>query len=126
MGRNGTINTGGAPTRLANPDLRWETNNQANIGLDMGFLENRFEASIDLYNRSSPNLIAPVPVSLVSGTYESVNRNAASAYNRGVDFSFTSRNVQGSGQGLNWTTTLNFSAYKTELESLGEGCPTMA
>ncbi|MBC8081981.1 MAG: TonB-dependent receptor, partial [Hymenobacter sp.] len=123
LGPDGTINTGGAPTRLANPDLRWETNNQTNIGLDLGFLDNRYEASIDLYNRNSPNLIAPVPVSLVSGTFESVNTNAASAYNRGVDFSFTSRNVRGTGQALNWTTTLNVSAYKTELESLGQGVP---
>lgn len=120
---SGTINTGGAPTRLRNAELRWETNNQTNIGLDMGFLENRFEASIDLYNRSSPNLIAPVPVSLVSGTFEPVNTNAASAYNRGIDLSFTSRNVQGSGQSLSWTTTLNVSAFKTELESLGDGLP---
>ncbi|MFC7667194.1 TonB-dependent receptor domain-containing protein [Hymenobacter humi] len=93
--------------------MRWETNNQTNIGLDFGFLDNRFEGSIDLYQRQSPNLIAPVPVSLVSGTYESVNRNAASAYNRGVDFSLTSRNIRGTGTGLNWSTTLNVSAYKT-------------
>lgn len=123
FGPDGTINTGGAPTRLSNPELRWETNNQANIGLDLGFLENRFEASIDFYNRSSPNLIAPVPPLIASGTFEPVNRNAASAYNRGIDFSFTSRNVQGSGQGFNWTTNLNFSAFKTELESLGAGLP---
>ncbi|WP_426489758.1 SusC/RagA family TonB-linked outer membrane protein [Hymenobacter sp. 102] len=123
FGPNGTLQTGAAPTRQSNPDLRWETNNQTNIGIDLGFLDNRFEATIDLYNRNSPNLIAPVPVSLVSGTYESVNRNAASAYNRGIDFSFTSRNVQGSGSALNWTTTLNVSAFKTELESLGVGQP---
>jgi TonB-linked SusC/RagA family outer membrane protein len=123
FGPDGTINTGGAPTRLSNPELRWETNNQANIGLDMGFLDNRFEASIDLYNRSSPNLIAPVPPLIASGTFEPVNRNAASAYNRGIDLSFTSRNVQSSGQGFNWTTNLNFSAFKTELESLGQGLP---
>ena len=85
FGPDGTINTGGAPTRLSNPLLRWETNNQANIGLDLGFLDNRFEASIDLYNRSSPNLIAPVPPLIASGTFEPVNRNAASAYNRGID-----------------------------------------
>jgi TonB-linked SusC/RagA family outer membrane protein len=123
FGPNGVLQTGAAPTRLANNELRWETNKQTNIGIDLGFLENRFEATIDLYNRSSPNLIAPVPVSLVSGTYESVNRNAASAYNRGIDFSFTSHNLQGSGRDLNWTTTLNLSAYKTELESLGTGRP---
>jgi TonB-dependent starch-binding outer membrane protein SusC len=120
---NGVLQPGGAPTRQSNPDLRWETNNQTNIGIDLGFLENRFEATIDLYNRKSPNLIAPVPVSLVSGTFEAVNRNAASAYNRGIDFSFTSRNVQGSDGALNWTTSLNVSAFKTELESLGVGQP---
>ncbi|QDA61266.1 SusC/RagA family TonB-linked outer membrane protein [Hymenobacter jejuensis] len=123
LGQDGTLNTGGAPTRLANPNLRWETNNQTNIGLDLGFMQNRFEASIDLYNRSSPNLIAPIPVSYVSGTYESINSNAASAYNRGIDFSLTSHNVQGSGDALSWTTTLNLSAYKTKLESLGAGLP---
>ncbi|MBF9239091.1 TonB-dependent receptor [Hymenobacter sp. BT683] len=123
FGPAGTIVTGAAPTRLPNPELRWENNNQANIGIDFGFLDNRFEGSIDLYDRTSPNLIAPVPVSLVSGTFESVNRNAASAYNRGVDFSLTSRNIQGSGTGLTWSTTLNLSAYKTRLEKLGVGDP---
>ena len=123
FGPNGTILTGAAPTRLPNPGLRWETNNQTNIGIDVGFLQNRFEATLDLYDRTSPNLIAPVPVSLVSGTFESVNRNAASAYNRGVDFTLTSRNVQGGPTGFNWTTNLTLSAYKTRLESLGDGKP---
>ena len=123
FGTAGSIQQGAAPTRLANTDLRWENNNQGNFGIDVGFLDNRFEATIDLYNRTSPNLIAPVPVSLVSGTFEPVNRNAASAYNRGIDFSLTSRNVQGSGPALNWSTTLNVSAYKTQLEKLGVGDP---
>ena len=123
FGPDGTINTGGAPTRLPNNNLLWEKNNQANVGIDVGFLDNRFEATIDLYNRSSPNLIAPIPPSLVSGTYEPVNANAASAYNRGIDFSLTSRNLQGVGTGLSWTTMLNASTYKTRLESLGSGIP---
>ncbi|OGX84228.1 SusC/RagA family TonB-linked outer membrane protein [Hymenobacter glacialis] len=123
FGPAGTIVNGAAPTRLANPDLRWENNNQTNFGIDFGFLDNRFEGSIDLYDRTSPNLIAPVPVSLVSGTFESVNRNAASAYNRGVDFSLTSRNIRGNGTSLNWSTTFNLSAYKTRLDKLGVGDP---
>ncbi|TYZ06071.1 TonB-dependent receptor [Hymenobacter lutimineralis] len=114
---------GAAPTRLSNPELRWETNDQINVGVDVGFLDNRFEAIIDLYNRNSPNLIAGVPVSLVSGTYESVRRNAASAYNRGIDFALTSRNVQNAGRGLNWTSNLTLTAYKTKLEKLGAGEP---
>ena len=123
LGPNGNLSTGGAPTRLANPDLRWEYNDQANLGIDVGFLDNRFEATIDLYNRNSPNLIAPVPPSLVSGTYESVNSNASAAYNRGIDFSLTSHNVNGVEGALNWSTTLNLSAFKTRLSSLTSGIP---
>ena len=123
FGPSGTILTGAAPTLLSNPGLRWETNNQTNIGIDIAFLQNRFEATIDLYDRTSPNLIAPVPVSQVSGTFKDVNRNAASAYNRGIDFTFTSRNVQGGPTGFNWTTNLTLSAYKTRLESLSDGKP---
>jgi len=123
FGPDGTINTGGAPTRLANANLRWENNDQTNVGVDVGFLDNRIEASLDLYNRNSPNLIAPVPVSYTSGTYEPVNTNAASAYNRGIDFSLTTHNFIGSNGGFSWTTTLNVSAFKTQLESLGLGVP---
>ncbi len=118
-----TINTGGAPTRLSNPNLRWENNNQTNLGIDVGFLDNRIEASIDFYNRNSPNLIAPVPVSYASGTYENVNTNAASAYNRGIDFSLTTRNFIGSNGDFNWTTSVTVAAFKTKLESLGSGVP---
>ena len=123
FGLNGTIFNGAAPTRQSNGELRWETNNQANLGLDVGLFNNRIEASLDLYNRNSPNLIASVPVSLVSGTYENVNRNAASAYNRGLDLSLTSHNFRGAGRGLNWNTTLNFSTFVSKLESLGAGLP---
>ncbi|MGI4883573.1 MAG: SusC/RagA family TonB-linked outer membrane protein [Janthinobacterium lividum] len=123
FGPDAVLNTGAAPTRLSNPILRWEYNDQANIGLEMGFLGNRLEATIDLYNRNSPNLIAPVPPSLVSGTYESVNANAANAYNRGIDISLTSHNFVGSGGALTWTTTFNVSSYKTRLVSLGAGIP---
>ena len=123
FGPNGTQLTGGAPTRLANPLLRWEYNDQANLGLDMGFFNNRVEASIDLYNRNSPNLIAPVPPSAVSGTFEPVKSNAASAYNRGVDLSVTTHNFDGQGTSLSWSTTLNVSAYKTRLSALTSGTP---
>lgn len=110
---------GSAPTRLANADLRWENNAQGNIGIDAGFLNNKILATIDVYNRRSSNLIVGVPVSLVSGTYESINTNAADAYNRGLDFSLTTRNIEQAGDGFRWSTNLNFSTYKTRITSLG-------
>jgi TonB-linked SusC/RagA family outer membrane protein len=123
FGPDGAVNTGAAPTRLANSDLNWENNNQTNIGVDLGLLENRIEATIDLYKRTSPNLIAPVTPSLVSGTYEAVSTNAAKISNQGVDFSLTSHNVRGEAGAFSWTTSLNVSHYKSNLESLGLGKP---
>ncbi|RAK69343.1 SusC/RagA family TonB-linked outer membrane protein [Hymenobacter edaphi] len=123
FGQDGAVNQGAAPTRLANRDLQWEENRQVNVGVDLGLLDNRFEASIDVYKRTSPNLIAPLTPSLVSGTYEQIATNAASAYNKGLDVALTSHNVRGEGDGLSWTTTLNFSTYKSRLESLGSGIP---
>ncbi|WP_165903782.1 SusC/RagA family TonB-linked outer membrane protein [Hymenobacter gummosus] len=123
FGPDGAVNVGAAPTRLANGNLNWEDNNQTNIGLDLGLLDNRIEAAIDVYKRTSPNLIAPVTPSLVSGTYESVSTNAAKVTNKGIDFSLTSHNVRGEGGAFSWTTTLNVSHYKSNLESLGLGKP---
>ncbi|GGF04112.1 SusC/RagA family TonB-linked outer membrane protein [Hymenobacter cavernae] len=114
---------GGAPTRLANTDLQWETNEQTNIGLDLGLWQNRVAVTLDLYKRTSPNLIAAVPVSYVSGTSESINTNAAASSNKGVDLSVTTNNIVSGDNGFNWSTTLNFSTYKNRITSLGAGRP---
>ncbi|UOG75412.1 TonB-dependent receptor [Hymenobacter tibetensis] len=118
-----TFVTGAAPTRAANENLKWENNEQTNVGIDVGLLDNRLEATLDLYTRTSPNLLINVPVSTLSGTYEDQIVNAAASRNRGLDFSFTSRNLVGEDGGLTWTTNLNFSLYRSELTSLGLGRP---
>ncbi|MGI4738125.1 MAG: TonB-dependent receptor [Janthinobacterium lividum] len=117
------VNTGAAPTRLQSGNLKWENNSQANVGIDLGLYHDRVVASLDLYTRTSPNLIASVPVSSVSGTVENVNINAASSLNRGVDLSITTQNFVSSGNGFTWSTTLNLSLYRNKLESLGSGSP---
>ncbi|UOQ67177.1 TonB-dependent receptor domain-containing protein [Hymenobacter volaticus] len=114
---------GAAPTRLSNPNLQWEENTQTNLGIDLGLLDNRIQASVDLYTRKSPNLIASVPVTYTSGTSENINTNAASATNKGIDVAITTNNFVNNDNGFTWTTTLNFSTYKNELKSLGAGQP---
>ncbi|GAB3636637.1 TonB-dependent receptor [Hymenobacter arcticus] len=116
--------TGGVPTRLPNNDLRWENNIQYNIGLDMGFWQNRVTASVDLYQRTSPNLLLNVPVSAVSGTSDAVPTNSIASRNRGVDLSITTSNfVSPDPGGFTWSTTLNLSAYRNKITDLGVGKP---
>ncbi|MGY3090645.1 TonB-linked SusC/RagA family outer membrane protein [Hymenobacter sp. UYAg731] len=116
-----TINSGAAPTRAQNTQLRWEDNVQTNIGVDVGLFGNRIEASVDVYNRRSPNLINNVPAYLVTGTYEAVPTNSLVSYNRGIDVSLSTRNLVGGDGGLTWTTSAVFSAYKNQVEDLGTG-----
>lgn len=123
MGSAGTILIGSAPTRAQNVDLRWEDNVQYNLGVDVGFLADRFSASIDLYDRRSPNLISSIPPTLVSGTYEALPTNAISSYNRGIDLALTSHNLAGTAGGLTWTTNVIFSAYKSRIDDLGRAIP---
>ena len=121
----GSQNTaqGSLPTRLPNPDIAWENNEQYNVGVDLGLFQNRITASLDLYSRTSPNLLLYVPATYVSGTREAVPTNAASSRNRGIDLSITTNNFVGANQGFTWSTTLNVSAYRSEITSLGIGKP---
>src|SRR5690606_36383188 len=63
---NGTENSiedypyGTIYTRLANPDIQWEVSTQLNIGVDFGFLENRFTGTIDYFNKTSVNILLEV------------------------------------------------------------------
>ena len=123
FGPNGAVNTGAAPTRSRNDDLRWENNYQANLGVDLGLYDNRVEITADIYNRRSPNLISYVPPYLVTGTYEAVPTNAISAYNRGLDLAITTRNLIGTNGALNWTSSLVFSTFKNQVTDLGVGIP---
>ncbi|MBH8559618.1 SusC/RagA family TonB-linked outer membrane protein [Hymenobacter negativus] len=116
-----TINSGAAPTRAQNTQLRWEDNVQSNLGVDVGLFGNRIEATVDVYNRRSPNLINNVPAYLVTGTYEAVPTNSLVSYNRGIDVSLSTRNLVGGDRGLTWTTSAVFSAYKNRIEDLGTG-----
>ncbi|MGI4740856.1 MAG: SusC/RagA family TonB-linked outer membrane protein [Janthinobacterium lividum] len=115
--------TGGVPTRLPNNDLRWENNEQYNLGVDVGLWQNRVSASVDIYKRTSPNLLLSVPVSTISGTSDAINTNAASSTNKGLDLSITTSNFVNSGDGFTWSTTLNLSAYRSQITSLGVGRP---
>ncbi|WP_303312739.1 TonB-dependent receptor [Hymenobacter sp. BT730] len=123
FGPDGTVVAGAAPTRQQNTQLKWENNEQTNVGIDLGLWDNRIETSVDLYSRKSPNLISSVPPSLVSGTYESVPTNAISAVNKGIDVSITTRNFNGGETGLSWTSSLVFSTYKSDIEDLGVAVP---
>jgi TonB-linked SusC/RagA family outer membrane protein len=109
---------GFAPTQLANPDLKWETNTTVNLGLDFGFFQNRLTGSVDVFKRTSTDLLLAFNLPASSG-YGSISRNAGAVENKGLEIEFNSTNVQ--AQRFKWTSSFNITFLQNKVTKLYDG-----
>ena len=86
------MNVAGSPSRLANPNLHWETANMAAIGIDLTFIK-RIDMSIDLYQTDNTGLLLDVPVAPSTGFYE-VTKNIGAVRNRGIEYRLDANIIQ--------------------------------
>ncbi len=103
------------PQQYANPDLKWESTSQTDIGLDFGFLDNRIRGSIDWYYKKTKDLLLTVAVpspSLITTQLANVGavRNTGIELELGFDIMRT--------KDFSWDATLNFASNKNKLTSL--------
>lgn len=126
--QNSGLGNGFLVSNIPNPDLRWESLNQTNIGLDFTLLDSRISASIDVYNKKSKDFLfqLPLPDYLTGGgaQYGGVNApwsNDGSMQNKGFDITlgYSTKNTEK----FSWNSTLTFSHYKNELLSIPNGIP---
>jgi TonB-linked SusC/RagA family outer membrane protein len=118
VGSGQTIVTGYAPVLFANPDLKWETAIQTNIGLDFAMLNNKLTGSIDYFNRTTKDLLISVPVALSTGFYQFADLNSGSLTNKGVEFTANYRDKIGD---VGYNVSGNFTLVKNEFTKLPEG-----
>lgn len=104
-------------TSAENPNLKWESTSQWNVGLDMGFLDNRISLSIDGYWKKTNDLLLKVNLPMYTG-FTSGYQNVGAIQNRGFEVDFTSYNITGA---FNWNTKLNFAMNKNKVLDLGAG-----
>lgn len=112
----GTILGSAVPSRIANPDLKWETTEQFNVGIDFGLLGGRFSGTLDYFSKNSKDLLFNLPLPRASG-YNSVLTNVGEVKNSGFEVLLSSTNI--SSEDFSWKTTLNFSAIKNKVVDLG-------
>ncbi len=105
------------PSALSNPNLRWETTVQRNLGIDFGFLEQRIQLVTDLYLNSTHDLLLESNIPGSSG-YTTVMENVGKTQNMGVEFTLTTLNVRRSG--FEWTTNLNLSVNRNKVVALND------
>lgn len=96
---------GQTPSQIGNPDLRWETNKQFDIGIDFGFFGNRLTGEVDYYERKSEDLLLNVNIPSSTG-FSSVVRNLGKMENYGIEFVLNTQNTVGV---FKWTTSLNLA-----------------
>ncbi len=78
-----------------NPNLQWETSQQLDLGVDLGFFRNALSFEIDFYNKKTLDMLVDVPVPGSSGSSGSITRNVGSILNRGWEFIATYRKGTG-------------------------------
>ncbi|MVM31858.1 SusC/RagA family TonB-linked outer membrane protein [Spirosoma sp. HMF4905] len=105
---------GQRPSQLANPDLKWETTNQFDIGVDFGILNNRINGEIDYYNKQTSGLLLSVNVPGTTG-FATQFRNVGSLENKGFEFVINSENLTGA---FRWTTSFNAAINQNKITNL--------
>jgi len=103
------------PSSNANPDLRWEKKEETNIGLDFGLLNNRISGSVDLYKRTSKDLLWTYSVPSPPYLYGNMFANAGSIENKGIEVVINATPVQTTN--FKWNTTVTFSTNSNKMLS---------
>ncbi|WP_138990838.1 TonB-dependent receptor [Larkinella sp. C7] len=113
-----TVSTGLGPNQIANPDLSWETTSQADVGVDVGFLNDRITLTADAYLKRTKDLLLNVTVPSTSG-FSSAIKNLGKVENKGIELSISSRNLVGA---FKWNTDFNFALNRNKVLDIG-GAP---
>jgi TonB-dependent starch-binding outer membrane protein SusC len=118
VGSGQTIVTGYAPVLFANPDLKWETAIQTNIGLDFTMLNYKLTGSLDYFSRTTKDLLISVPVALSTGFYQFADLNSGTLTNKGFEFTANYRDKIGD---FGYSIGGNFTYVKNEFTKLPDG-----
>jgi TonB-linked SusC/RagA family outer membrane protein len=114
-GFNYNTNPGSAPSNPGNNGLTWETNYQANIGLDFAVLKNRISGSFDWYNRKTTDILLDVPVSRTTG-FSSAIQNIGEMENRGIELLINLIPVQ--TRDFKWDLSFNYTRNRNKVLKL--------
>lgn len=82
---NNTIAMGVARKSIPNGNLTWEKTKILNVGLDMGFLNNRLTGTVEYFHKKTEDILIDLPAPLVNGNADIPRQNAGVVVNKGVE-----------------------------------------
>lgn len=112
---NNATTPGYASVQIPNNYLMWESNNTFNIGIDLGFFDQRLTIAPEFYINRSSNLLLNSRLPLSSG-FANMIRNIGETENKGIDLTISSVNID--KKDFTWTTNFNISHNKNSIRAL--------
>ncbi|WP_435891437.1 SusC/RagA family TonB-linked outer membrane protein [Mediterranea massiliensis] len=109
---------GVAPISLPNEDLKWETTEQWNLGLDLGFFNERIGFTMDIYRKTTRDLLLDATLPYTSG-YVTAMKNIGKVRNQGIELTLNTVNID--KKDFKWSTNFNIAFNKNEVLELTEG-----
>lgn len=113
---NGEYLIGIKPSLMANRNLKWETTEQYNVGLDLGLFHDRLNVTVDLYQKYTKDLLQSIAIPPSTG-FTSMWINRGQIDNKGVEVSMDAILVD--TRNFSWTFGANISMNKNTIRSIG-------
>ena len=106
--------------RIATPDIKWEKTKQFDLGVDLGFFNNRLEVSLDYFNKQTSDALLSTTTSNALGGFTYM-ANLGKVANQGLDITVNARIVE--TKDFQWQTSLNGTYLKNEVKKLTDQQP---
>ncbi|MBK5722139.1 TonB-dependent receptor [Dysgonomonas sp. Marseille-P4677] len=107
-------------SRYGNPDLKWETSEQANIGLDLGILRNKLYLSVDYFKKTTTDILLPISLPSFVGDVSPTIVNAGTVVNKGFESALTYRDEIGD---LKYSVNANMATLSNKVTKLHPNLP---
>lgn len=114
-GDNATAEPSQWVSALSNSDLKWETTNTLNVGVDFSFLNGRLYGAVEYYHSNTKNLLYDINIPTVNG-FSSIASNIGKLKNNGQELSITGVPVK--NKDFSWNVTFNFSRNRNKVVSI--------
>lgn len=110
------------PFFYGNDNLTWETTDELDLGLNLGFFNDQIQVEADYYNRKTRNFLLGVPLPFIAGYSNGTNsqyQNTGNLRNSGFEFSLQTTNIQ--RKNFSWTTNFNISFNRSKILNFYNG-----
>ena len=119
---NNLNSIGVAPISILNEDLKWETTEQWNVGLDLGFFDERISMNFDWYWKTTRDLLLDATLPQTTGFFSAM-KNIGKVRNSGIELTLNTVNIDRAG--FKWSTNFNIAFNKNKVLELAENQNTL-